>query len=139
MAFRRRMDGWKGGWGETARNRMGGFPQITGHLLLMASGRYYEKGLYAHSPSRFEFQLGGKWKSFETGAALQDGDFRTARFIVRADGKEICRSPLMRAGRVEQLKADVTGVKVLELTVEGGEQEDGHSWSVWLEPKVARP
>jgi hypothetical protein len=45
----------------------------------------------------------------------------------------------MGTGKVEKLTADVTGVKVLELVVEGGEKKDSHSWSIWVEPRLSRP
>jgi hypothetical protein len=126
------------GWGEPVRNRMGGAPQVTGHLLLFAAGRFYDKGLYAHSPSRYTFQLDGKWKTFDTGAAIQDGDSRTATFVVLGDGKELRRIPSVKPGKVEKLTVDVTGVKLLELIVEGPVQKDSHAWSIWLEPKVTK-
>lgn len=126
------------GWGQPERNRMGGRPEIVRRLFLKLGTQYFEKGLYAHSPSSYQFHLAGKWKRFTAQAGPQSGDNRAARFIVRGDGRELFRSASVPPGQSIAVDLDITGVQDLELVTQGGDAASGQSWSIWAEPKVAR-
>jgi len=130
----------KVGWGEVARNHFWFDAHIQNGVLFRLNGQFFDKGLYAHSSARYVFPLDGKWKTFTAKIGLQDGaaDQGSAIFTVRGDGRELYRSPMLRAGQVAKVKVAVTQVKTLELVTEGGEGHNHNSWAVWAEPKVER-
>ncbi len=130
----------KVGWGQVARNHFWFDPQIQNGVLIRLGGQFFDKGLYAHATARYVFPLGGQWKTFTAVIGLQDGAASqgSAVFTVRGDGKELFRSQLLRVGHRAEAKADLTGVKELELVTEGGEGHNHNSWAVWAEPKVER-
>ena len=120
------------GWGQLARNHYWFDEKIHNGVFLMLGGKFYEKGLYAHSPSRFVFDLNRKWKSFSAEIGLRDGarSQGSAIFTVRGDGKELYRSTTLRAGQQETVKLDIGQVKELELLTEGGEKNNFNSWAI---------
>ena len=103
-------------------------------------GRFYEKGLYAHSPSRYVFRLGRQWRTLTATVGLCDGaaDQGSAIFSVRGDGKEIYRSALLRVGQQAEVFVDISKVDKLELVAEPGEGHNFNSWAIWASPKVRR-
>lgn len=130
----------KVGWGQVARNHYWFDERIQNGAFLTLRGQFYDKGLYAHSPSRYAYAVEGKWKTFNAMVGLRDGAHQqgSAVFLVRGDGRELYRSPLLRAGAREEVHVDISGVKELELLAEGGEGHTHNSWAIWAEPKVAR-
>ena len=56
----------KVGWRRAAANHYYLERRSDDRLLLEIDGDFFPKGLYAHSPSTYTFDLGGKWKSFST-------------------------------------------------------------------------
>ncbi len=124
------------GYSKAFRNRAmaenaGDFP------LLRTADSIYEKGIFAHAPSRIVFNLGGKWKTFNALAALQRGGGSIV-FVVKADGKEVFRSPLIQGEDSANVTLNVSGVKTLELISEDGGDGIGSDWSLWLNPKISR-
>ena len=103
-------------------------------------GQFFDKSLYAHAPSRYVFDLGAKWKTFTATVGLRDGApaFGSAVFRVLGDGKEIYRSPVLRAGARAEVNVAVAGVRRIELVAEGGEGNPHGSWAIWAEPAVRR-
>ncbi len=128
----------KVGWGKVARNRTWFDERIQNGVFLMLGGQFFEKGLYAHSPSRYRFALAGKWQTFTATVGLRDGAQGSAVFTVRADGRELFRSPVLRAGARAEVNVPVGGVRELELIAEGGGGNTGSSWAIWVQPAVAR-
>lgn len=128
------------GWGQITRNHywMGGQEKVG--VFLAIGGQVFEKGLYAHAPSRFFYELGGRWKSLSATVGLRDGapGFGSAVFRVVGDGKELYRSPVLRVGQREIVEVDVAGVKVIELLAEGGDGNNHGSWAIWADPQVTR-
>ena len=132
--------GWQSaqvGYNKAWRNRAmvesaGDFP-----LLRTSQGQIYQKGIFAHAPSRLVFDLGGKWKTFGALGALQRGG-NSVVFVVKGDGKELFRSPLIQGEDSSEIKLDVRGVKTLELISEDGGDGNGSDWSVWLNAAIAR-
>ncbi len=76
------------GWLKPTANRIPLNGQIESPLL--DSGKIHATGLYAHAPSRYVFDLGGKWKSLrgEGGlhTAFQPYAFGIV-FVIKTDGK----------------------------------------------------
>jgi NPCBM/NEW2 domain len=128
------------GWGQVARNHFWFDDRIQDGVFLTLGGRFYEKGLYAHSPSRYTFAVNRKWKTFRSTIGLRDGATAqgSAIFTVRGDGRELYRSRALRAGSQEDLNVDISRVKELELRAEGAEGHNHNSWAIWADPIVSR-
>jgi len=73
------------GWLNPAANRV---PLDTGvRSPLLDSGKLYPTGLYAHAPSRYVFDLGGKWSelSGEAGLHTLQQPYGSVIFIIISD------------------------------------------------------
>ena len=128
------------GWGQVARNHFWFDDRIQNGVFLTLGGRFYDKGLYAHSPSRYTFAVNRKWKTFRSTIGLRDGALAqgSAVFTVRGDGRELYRSRALRAGAQEDVNVDISRVKELELRAEGAEGHNYNSWAIWADPIVSR-
>jgi hypothetical protein len=105
------------------------------------SGKIYATGLWAHSPSRYVFDLGGKWKSLRGEAGLHTAIQPYAWgvvFVIKTDGREVFRSLAIRGPTKPSYTVDLTGVKTLELIVEKASEQNGCNWGLWLDPVVSR-
>jgi hypothetical protein len=127
------------GWWKPAANRIPANDQIGSPLL--DSGKIYATGLWAHSPSRYVFDLGGKWKSLRGEAglhtAMQPYAFGVV-FVIKTDGREVFRSLAIRGPTKPSYTVDLTGVKTLELIVEKASERNGGNWGLWLDPVLSR-
>ena len=128
------------GWGKPARNQYYHDDRVRDSLFLDVGGVFHPKGLYAHSPSRYLFELDGSWKTFSAVGGLQAGvpEIGRAVFVVKADDRELYRSKVLQGGAVEEIKLSVKGVHRLELIVESGKDDNAYCWSVWGSPRVSR-
>lgn len=127
------------GWLQPTANRIPPGDQIASPLL--DSGKIYATGLFAHAPSRYVFDLGGKWKTLRGEAGLHTAFQPHAYgvvFVVKTDGKEAFRSDAIRGSKHASYDLDVTGVKTLELLVEKTTDQNGANWSLWLDPTLSR-
>jgi len=110
-------------------------------FFLENQGKIYDKGLFAHAPSVYSFNLDKKWKTFAAIAACRDDlieDVGPVRFTVWGDGKLLYTSPVITTGQQTPVKIDVSQVKLLELKAESTAENNAHCWSVWLNPIVER-
>jgi hypothetical protein len=123
------------GWMKPARNH---FPREVDpqQPFLCLAGEFHADGLYAHQPSRYEYDLAGRWKTFTAEAGFQSGAIGSAVFVVKADGRELFRSEKMEAGKAVQIKADVSSVKKLELLTEDAGDGNRGAWSIWCDPML---
>lgn len=128
----------KVGWGAPARNAYCRDRGLRDAVFLSLGQRFYAQGLYAHCPSRYVFDLGGKWKELTVDCGIQDGGYGSAVFRIVGDGTVLAESPLLKAGPAHPLTATVTGVRTLELIAEPGPAGNGGSWSIWGNPIVRR-
>jgi len=126
------------GWLKPAANRIPSNDQITSALL--DSGKLYATGLYAHAPSQYVFDLGGKWKELrgEAGLHTLQQPFGSVIFIIKADGREVFRSATIRGARTATYKVNLAGVKKLELLVDPTDDGKGNDWGLWLDPTLSR-
>ncbi len=127
------------GWLEPAANRIPLCEQVESPLL--DSGKVYATGLFAHSPSRYVYNLGGRWKSLRGEAGLHtafQGEAWGVVFVITIDGKEVFRSPAVRGSEHPRYDIDLTGVKKLELLVENSGASNGCNWALWLDPTLFR-
>ena len=100
----------------------------------------YATGLFAHAPSRYVFDLGGKWTRLrgEAGLHTPQQAYGSVVFVIRADGKEVFRSSVIRNADLAKYDIDVTGGKLLELIVEDGGDGNRNDWGLWLDPTLLR-
>ena len=127
------------GWWKPAANRIPANDQIGSPLL--DSGKIYATGLWAHSPSRYVFDLGGQWKNLRGEAGLHTAIQPYAWgvvFVIKADGREVFRSLAIRGPTKPSYTVDLTGVKMLELIVEKASEQNGGNWGLWLDPVLSR-
>lgn len=126
------------GWQKVTRNYF--TIETEFNFFLENQGKLYRKGLYAHAPSRFVFNLDQKWTKFTAVVGLRDhaASQGSAQFIVLGDGKVLYESDTLRVNQSRMVNIDVRGVKQLELRAEGTEGHNFNSWSVWFDPKVER-
>jgi hypothetical protein len=127
------------GWLTPAANRIPQSPEIDSPLL--DCGTLYATGFFAHSPSRYAFDMGGKWKRLQGQAglhtAMQTGAAGVV-FIIQADGKEVYRSADIRGSEKVAYDVDLTGVQTLELMVDQASAGNSRNWALWLDPKLSR-
>ena len=126
------------GWDNIARNYFSKESEFK--LFLKLQGKIYNKGLYAHSPSSYVFNLDGKWKTFSSTIGIRDGAHTegSAIFKVLGDGKLLFESSILRVNQKDELKIDVSNIKVLELQTAGGEGHANNSWAIWVDPVLKR-
>lgn len=106
--------------------------------LFIASGRLFADGLYAHAPSNYTYQLGGKWKSLTGSCGIIDGRDGTVGFQILGDGRELFKTGVLKDGKLGEFNLDLTGVKELQLITNDGGDGRGSDWGTWLDPVLAR-
>jgi len=120
------------GWQEPARDLLdGGFP-------MRSTERVHERGLYAHAPSRYVFDLGGRWGRLDACCALQLGHQGSVVFVVLGDGTELFRSGPVADSAERSVQTDLTGVETLELVGEDGGNGRSGDWGIWFSPMLSR-
>jgi len=127
------------GWLTPSANRIPTNPQIDSPLL--DCGTLFATGFFAHSPSRYVFDLDGKWKNLHGEGGLHTAMQAYAYgviFIIKADGKEVYRSSTIRGSKKAEYDLDITGVKTLELMVDKASERNGGNWALWLDPQLNR-
>ena len=126
------------GWQEPARNYY--TRELERTFFLENQGKIYEKGLFAHAPSVYSFNLGKKWHTFSAIAAFRDDliEAGSVRFTIWGDGKLLYTSPILTTGQQTPVKIDIRQVSILELKAESTRMDNGHCWSVWLNPVIER-
>lgn len=122
------------GWGRPLRDQV--LMERGEPCFIQVGGRFFEHGLFAHAPSKYELEIDGKYARFRTGYGLQDGHKGSVAFVIRGDGRELFRSPVIQDAVPRNLDLSVEGIRVLELIVETGEDGPGSDWGVWLEPRL---
>ena len=122
------------GWGPPLRDQVP--VEKPGQCFLQVGGKFFEQGLYAHAPSKYELELDGKWARFRSAYGLQDGHPGSVVFVVRGDGRELFRSSLVKDQALRKLDVDVRGVSLLELSVEDGGDGNNSDWGVWIWPQL---
>ena len=121
------------GWLAPARNHL---PEAPG--LLASGGRLWAHGLYAHAPATYAYDLGGQFAKLRGQVGLADGREGSVIFLVRADGRELWRSKLVKPGQVVPFDLAVKDARKLELVTDPGPDGNGSDWGLWLEPTVEK-
>jgi len=128
------------GWGKPARNHYWFDEQNRNQVFLQIGGHIHDKGLYAHSASRYVFDLAGRWKQLKVKIGLHDqaNTQGSAMFRVLGDGRELYRSRVLHSDSHEKPVIDVTGVRTLQLLCDGAEGHNHNSWAIWADPQLSR-
>lgn len=127
------------GWLQPVANRIPLNAEIVPPFL--DSGKIYATGLFAHSPSRYVFNLGGKWNRLRGEAGLHtafQGKAYGVVFVIKTDGREVFRSPAIHGSEHVSYDGNLKGVKTLELIVEKAQEQNGGDWGLWLDPTLSR-
>lgn len=134
---------WKSakvGWGRPGRNayHLGSGGQEG--VCLIIGDRFHRKGLYAHAPSSYQFEIGSDWTHFTAEVGLQKGapEGGSSVFVVVGDGVELHRSSLLKPGDSKSIRVELNQVRTLELIVESGKDDNRYCWSVWGSPTLHR-
>jgi len=120
------------GWGRPLRD------QVPEQCFLQVGGQFFESGLYAHAPAQHTFDLGRAWKRLRASYGLQDGCPGSIVFVVKADGKELFRSQLVKDRVSRDVDVNVENVEQLQLVVEDGGNGNRSDWGVWLNPRLEK-
>jgi len=107
-------------------------------LIIRVAGRTERRGIYAHAPSSYLWNLDGSWKSIHANCALHDEHDGTVEFIVKADGVEKWRSGIIKKGGNKLCDMDLAGVKSLELIVTNGGDDMHQDHAFWIAPVLKR-
>lgn len=103
--------------------------------LIVAGGRVFDTGIYAHAPAIHRYRLDGRWQRLTGDCGLADGGGSVV-FTIRADGREVYRSRKLSPGRLEHYDVDLAGVEELELRTEDGGDGKATDWGIWLAPTL---
>jgi len=106
------------GWGDPHKNL-----SVDGNPLKIA-GQTFERGLGTHADSLLYVELNGGSSRFHAMVGVDDeaGARGSIEFRVLADGKQVYKSGLIRSDDpAKQVDIDVTGVQVLVLAVDSGD------------------
>jgi hypothetical protein len=106
--------------------------------LIVAGGRVFDTGIYAHAPAIHRYRLGGAWARLTGECGLPDGGGSVV-FVIRADGREVFRSKVVGPGRPADFDIDLSGVDELELLTEDAGDGKAADWGVWLAPLLSGP
>jgi len=95
--------------------------------------------IFAHANSRLEYDIAQRgWSVFEFSTGLDDvggADVGTVVYIVRGDGKELFRSPVVRAlDPPHSYSVNVADVQHLELLITDGGDGVTSDEAYWIQP-----
>ena len=107
-------------------------------MLLESGGQIYETGIYAHSPARHMYQLGGKWKLLTGKAGLASGHRGSVQFEVKGDGRALWKSRIVKSDEIVEFEVKLDGVQQLELLTHPTDDGAGADWGLWLQLLLKR-
>jgi hypothetical protein len=128
------------GWMRPVRNYYNRDRSSRTSLFLEPGGKFYAKGLYAHTPSYFAYELDGRFKRLQATIGLQKGVpvLGSSIFIILGDDRELFRSKLLKGTETQEVDISIKGVKHLVLMAESGKEGNGYCWSVWGGLKITK-
>ncbi len=126
------------GWGPVERGTSNGEAQAgDGHKITIA-GTGYDDGIGAHAPSSVRIYVGAGCTSVSTLVGLDDENSGgSAGFRILGDGKELAATGVMHPGdKAQPLTAQLSGVQVLELSVDDGGDGNTNDHADWANATV---
>jgi alpha-galactosidase len=118
------------GWGSARKDL-----SVDGNPLRIG-GQAFKKGLGTHADSILYVQLDGGSRKFNAMVGVDDEGAQpgTVEFRILGDGKDLYKSGMMRKGETaKQVDIDVSGVKMLALTVNGGADGINYDHADWAD------
>ncbi|WP_333624984.1 NPCBM/NEW2 domain-containing protein [Sphingobacterium siyangense] len=125
------------GWENPARNY---YTAESNKLFFLENmGKIYDKGLYAHAPSRYTYKLEKKWRKLKIIGALRDGAQKPEgiQFIIRGNGKTLS-SHNIKPNEKHLFTIDIEDVYKLELVTLDETGNNFNAWSIWCTPCLTR-
>ena len=118
----------------TPRMALGGQP-------LKIAGQTFTHGIATHAESWLGVRLDGKAQTFSAQVGVDDEikgkPGGTVEFVVLGDGEKLWSSGLIRTGdAAKPCVVPLTGVKLLELVVTDGEDNNYYDHADWAEAKI---
>jgi len=107
-------------------------------VVLSINGQVFARGLYAHAPSSYTYDLGGKWRTLSGFAGIADGHSGTVIFVVLGDGKELWRSNKTNEESLLDFRVGINGIKEITFRVEDSGDGNASDWGIWTDVKVER-
>ena len=103
------------------------------------AGRRFRRGLGTHADSRIVYDVGGRYRRFQSWVGADGASSATITFEVRVDGRKRWESGLMNKRTPAKLAdLDLTGVKTLELIVGHGGDNLTSDHANWADAKLLR-
>jgi hypothetical protein len=121
------------GWLRPMLNRLPEDP-----VLLRVAGKTFARGLYAHAPSNYTYDLGERWDKLTGYAGLADAHGGSVEFRIVGDGRELWRSKRTVEGDLHRFELSVQGVRELSFIVDDSGDGNGGDWGVWGDLKLER-
>jgi len=124
---------WVQGYGKLQKN------QSVWEKPMTIGNRHFRRGLGTHADGRIVYDIGGRYRRFQTWVGADGASHATITFEVWADGKKLWESGLMtRESPAKLVDLDVTGVKKLELIVGHGPDDIMSDHANWANAKLLR-
>lgn len=121
------------GWGTLQKN------QSVWEKPMTIAGRRFRRGLGTHADSRISYDLGGRYRRFQSWVGADGASTATLTFEVWADGQKRWESGRMNKQSTAKLvDLDISGVRRLELVVGHGGDNIQSDHANWADAKVLR-
>jgi hypothetical protein len=121
------------GWGKLQKN------QSVWEKPMTIAGRHFRRGLGTHADSRIVYDVGGRYRRFQSWVGADGASHATVGFEVWAEGQKRWESGLMKPKSPARLvDIDLSGVKTLELVVGHGGDDISSDHANWADAKVLR-
>lgn len=135
--------GSSNGWGPAERDRANGEQNAGDGPALRLDGVVYPKGIGVHADSKISIATEAKCTVFKAlvgvdDAKLNKGLHGSVVFIVKGDGRELLRTPVLSADSAAlPLNVDITGVRNVELIADKNGDDAGDDWGDWADAKFS--
>ena len=127
------------GWGPYERDRSNAEQAPGDGRPLTLNGAVYPKGLGVHANSQLEYDLGGRFKTFEAVVGVDDevGNNGSVVFEVWADGARLYQSGVLRGPQAGvPVSVDVAGRQRLRLVVANGGDNINYDHADWADARL---
>jgi len=119
------------GWGKLQKN------QSVWEKPLTIAGRRFRRGLGTHADSRIVYDVGGRYRRFQSWVGADAASSATITFEVWTDGQKRWESGLMnKQSPAKLVDLDLSEVKNLELVVGHGGDNINSDHADWAEAKL---
>ena len=131
------------GWGPAERDRANGEQNAGDGPALRLDGVVYPKGIGVHADSKISIATEAKCTAFTAVAGVDDAKLNkglhgSVVFIVKGDGRELLRTPVLSADSAAlPLNVDITGVQNVELIADRNGDDAGDDWGDWADAKFS--